>query len=119
MLWRMTTEGFLASLSVEEADAFQAAGFRRPYGANVTLLHQADEAGSAGLLRGRAKIAVTESGREAIFGVVGPGDLIGELAAIKTARARRRLRRSSAWKRSSSHARISWLSWIGIHASRW
>jgi CRP/FNR family transcriptional regulator, cyclic AMP receptor protein len=83
MLCRMTAEGFLASLSVEEADAFRAAGFRRTYGANITLLHQADEAGSVMvLLRGRAKIAVIGSGREAIFGVVGPGDLVGELAAL-------------------------------------
>jgi CRP/FNR family transcriptional regulator, cyclic AMP receptor protein len=83
MLCRMTAEGFLASLSVDEADAFRAAGFRRTYGANVTLLHQADEAGPVMvLLRGRAKIAVSESGREAIFGVVGPGELVGELAAL-------------------------------------
>jgi CRP/FNR family cyclic AMP-dependent transcriptional regulator len=83
MLCRMTAEGFLASLSVEEADAFRAAGFRRTYGANTTLLHQADDAGPVMvLLRGRAKIAVTGSGREAIFAVLGPGELVGELAAV-------------------------------------
>jgi CRP/FNR family transcriptional regulator, cyclic AMP receptor protein len=84
MLCRMTADGFLVSLSVEEADALRAAGVRRSYGANVTLLHQADEAGPVVLLlRGRAKIAVVEAGREAIFGVVGPGELVGELAAIE------------------------------------
>jgi CRP/FNR family cyclic AMP-dependent transcriptional regulator len=83
MLCRMTAKGFLASLSVDEADAFRAAGFRRTYRASTTLLHQADEAGPVMvLLRGRAKIAVTGSGREAIFGVVGPGELVGELAAV-------------------------------------
>jgi CRP/FNR family cyclic AMP-dependent transcriptional regulator len=80
----MTEEGFLASLAVEEADALRTAGARRTYGANVTLLHQSDEAGQVVvLLRGRAKVGVIEAGREAIFGVVGPGELVGELAAIE------------------------------------
>jgi CRP/FNR family transcriptional regulator, cyclic AMP receptor protein len=83
MLCRVTADGFLGFLSAREADAFRAAGVRRTYGANVTLLHQADEAGSVVvLLRGRAKIAVVGTGRETIFGVVGPGELVGELAAI-------------------------------------
>jgi CRP-like cAMP-binding protein len=80
----MTADGFLESLSGEEADALRAAGVRRTYGAHVTILHQADEAGQVVvLLRGRAKVAVIEAGREAIFGVVGPGELVGELAAIE------------------------------------
>jgi CRP/FNR family transcriptional regulator, cyclic AMP receptor protein len=80
----MTADGFLESLSGEEADALRAAGVRRTYGANVTILHQADEAGQVVvLLRGRAKVGVIEAGREAIFGVVGPGELVGELAAIE------------------------------------
>ena len=84
MLCRMTPEAFLGSLSDEEADALRAAGTRRSYGANVTVLHQADEAGSVVvLLSGRAKIAVVGGGREAIFGVVGPGELVGELSAIE------------------------------------
>ena len=84
MLSRMTPEGFLASLSVDEADALRAAGVRRTYGASVTLLHQADEAGPVVVLvRGRAKIAVLGDDREAILGVVGAGELVGELAAIE------------------------------------
>ena len=84
MLCRMTAEDFLASLSVEDADALRTAGIRRTYGANVALLHQADEAGPVVvLLGGRAKITFTGAGREAIFGVVGPGELVGELAAIE------------------------------------
>jgi CRP/FNR family transcriptional regulator, cyclic AMP receptor protein len=83
MLCRMTAEGFLASLPVEEVDALRAVGVRRAYGANVALLHESDEAGPVVvLLGGRAKISVTGAGREAIFGVVGPGELVGELAAI-------------------------------------
>jgi CRP/FNR family cyclic AMP-dependent transcriptional regulator len=80
----MREDGFLASLSDEDADALRTAGVRRTYGGHVTLVHQDDEAGPVVvLLGGRAKIAVTEGGREAIFGVVGPGELIGELAAIE------------------------------------
>jgi CRP/FNR family cyclic AMP-dependent transcriptional regulator len=77
------TAGFLDSLSVEEADALRAAGAQRAYGPNVTLLHQADEAGPVVvLLRGRVKVAMTQAGREAIVAVLGPGELVGELAAI-------------------------------------
>jgi CRP/FNR family transcriptional regulator, cyclic AMP receptor protein len=80
----MREDGFLASLSDEDADALRTAGVRRTYGGHVTLVHQDDDAGPVVvLLGGRAKIAVTEGGREAIFGVVGPGELIGELAAIE------------------------------------
>ncbi len=80
----MTVDGFLASLSGEDADALTSAGVRRTYGAHVTLVHQDDEAGPVVvLIGGRAKISFTEGGREAIFGVVGPGELIGELAAIE------------------------------------
>ena len=81
----MSQDGFLASLSEEDANALRSAGVQRTYGAHVTLVHQDDEAGPVVvLLGGRAKIAVTEAGREAIFGVVGAGELIGELAAIES-----------------------------------
>jgi CRP-like cAMP-binding protein len=84
MLWPMSEDGFLGSLSEGDAEALRSAGVRRTYGAHVTLVHQDDEAGPVVvLLGGRAKIAVTEGGREAIFGVAGPGELIGELAAIE------------------------------------
>lgn len=84
MLCAMSEDGFLGSLSDGDADALRSAGVRRTYGAHVTLVHQDDEAGPVVvLLGGRAKIAVNEGGREAIFGVAGPGELIGELAAIE------------------------------------
>src|SRR5262245_36070934 len=79
----MAADGFLGALSVEEADALRAVGIRRTYGPKVTLLHQADEAGPVVvLLGGRVKVAVADAGREAIIGVAGPGELIGEIAAI-------------------------------------
>jgi CRP/FNR family cyclic AMP-dependent transcriptional regulator len=77
-------EGFLQLLSGEEAAAFRAVGHERAYGANVTLVHQGDDAGSVMLvLRGRVKIVrIADGGREAILAVRGEGDLIGELSAI-------------------------------------
>lgn len=81
---RVTAETFLGVLSSEETDALQAIGVRRAYGGKVTLIHQADEGGPVlVLLAGRVKIAVvSEAGREAIVALRGPGDLVGELAAI-------------------------------------
>jgi CRP/FNR family transcriptional regulator, cyclic AMP receptor protein len=79
----MAAEVFLDGLAVEEAEALRAAGVKRAYGARVTLLHQADDAGPVVvLLGGRVKIARTQAGREAIVAVLGPGELIGELSAI-------------------------------------
>lgn len=77
-------EGFLEGLSLEETEAMEAVGRRRTYGRNVTLFHQGDEVGPVVVLRrGRVKLTiVSEGGREAIVAVRGPGDLLGELAAI-------------------------------------
>jgi CRP/FNR family transcriptional regulator, cyclic AMP receptor protein len=77
-------EGFLEGLSHEETKALEAVGNRRAYARNVTLFHEGDEVGPViVLLRGRVKLAIlSEGGREAIVAVRGPGDLLGELAAI-------------------------------------
>jgi CRP/FNR family transcriptional regulator, cyclic AMP receptor protein len=77
-------DNFLDSLTVEEADELNAIGVERAYGANVTLFHQGDDAGVVMmLLRGRVKVvSLGGYGREAIVAVRGPGDLLGELAAI-------------------------------------
>jgi CRP/FNR family cyclic AMP-dependent transcriptional regulator len=79
-----SVEPFLAAVSQDEGDALRAAGVERAYGANVTLIHQADEGGPVVvLLSGRVKIVVvTNAGREAIVAIRGAGDLVGELAAI-------------------------------------
>ena len=79
-----SAEPFLDALAPEEAGALRAAASKRTYGVNVTLIHQADESGPVVvLISGRVKIAVvTQPGREAIVAVRGPGDLVGELAAI-------------------------------------
>jgi len=76
--------GFIDALTQPEAEDLRAAGRRASYGAGVTLFHQGDDAGSViVLLVGRAKVSsLSSAGREAIVAVRGPGDLLGEMAAI-------------------------------------
>jgi CRP/FNR family cyclic AMP-dependent transcriptional regulator len=75
---------FLEALTPEEVADLRASGRERRYDANVALFHEGDDAGSViVLLTGRAKLTVpNSSGREVIVAVRGPGDLLGELAAL-------------------------------------
>ena len=77
-------ETFLEALTPEEAADLRASGRERHYDANVALFHEGDDGGSViVLLAGRAKLTVpSSSGREVIVAVRGPGDLLGELAAL-------------------------------------
>jgi CRP-like cAMP-binding protein len=77
-------ETFLEALTPEEVADLRASGRQRRYDANVALFHEGDDAGSViVLLTGRAKLTVpNSSGREVIVAVRGPGDLLGELAAL-------------------------------------
>ena len=74
---------FLEALTEEEAAALHAVGIRRTYGPNVTLFHEGDDAGSvAVLLEGNVKVVSLAAGRDTIVSLRGPGELLGELAAI-------------------------------------
>jgi CRP/FNR family transcriptional regulator, cyclic AMP receptor protein len=77
-------ETFLEALTPEEAADLRASGRERHYDAGVALFHEGDDAGSViVLLAGRAKLTVPlSSDREVIIAVRGPGDLLGELAAL-------------------------------------
>ena len=77
-------ETFLEALTEEEVADLRASGRERHYDANVALFHEGDDGGSViVLLAGRAKLTVpSSSGREVIVAVRGPGDLLGELAAL-------------------------------------
>jgi CRP/FNR family cyclic AMP-dependent transcriptional regulator len=77
-------ETFLEALTPEEVADLRASGRERHYEANVALFHEGDDAGSViVLLAGRTKLTVpSSSGREVIVAVRGPGDLLGELAAL-------------------------------------
>jgi CRP-like cAMP-binding protein len=75
---------FLDALTAEEVAELRALGRERRYGPGVTVFHQDDEAGPvAVLLKGRTKVlSLTPDGRDVILAVRGPGELIGELAAL-------------------------------------
>jgi CRP/FNR family cyclic AMP-dependent transcriptional regulator len=77
-------ETFLEALTPEEVADLRASCRERHYDANVALFHEGDDGGSViVLLAGRAKLTVpSSSGREVIVAVRGPGDLLGELAAL-------------------------------------
>ena len=77
-------ETFLDSLTPDEAADLRASGRERHFDANLAIFHEGDDAGSViVLLAGRAKLTVPSStGREVIVAVRGPGDLLGELAAL-------------------------------------
>jgi CRP-like cAMP-binding protein len=77
-------ETFLDSLTADEAADLRASGRERHFDANLAIFHEGDDAGSViVLLAGRAKLTVPSStGREVIVAVRGPGELLGELAAL-------------------------------------
>jgi CRP/FNR family transcriptional regulator, cyclic AMP receptor protein len=75
---------WLDGLPAHDAEALRALGAERRYGAGVVLFHYGDEPGSLlVLLEGRVKYCLPgPHGRELIFGFAGPGELVGEVAAI-------------------------------------
>lgn len=79
-----TAATFLTQLEEPDRRALLERGIHRRFAAGSALCHQRQIADRVlVILRGRVKIAsVTEQGREAILAVRGPGDLVGELAAL-------------------------------------
>jgi CRP/FNR family transcriptional regulator, cyclic AMP receptor protein len=79
-----STQDFLSSLSSEDRAAVESRGHRRHYGRGSVILNAGDEGTSVLiLLEGRVKIGRPGfEGREAVLGFRGPGELIGEFAAI-------------------------------------
>jgi CRP-like cAMP-binding protein len=78
------TTGFLAALDPAARQALHDRGTRRSFRRGTTLFH---EGGSSDrvvvVLSGRVKVStVTEDGKEIVLAFRGPGDLLGELAAI-------------------------------------
>jgi CRP/FNR family transcriptional regulator, cyclic AMP receptor protein len=75
---------FLQSFSERERAELAAAGRDRRWLAAETLVRRGDRADSAiVLLAGRAKVhRLAADGTEVILGFLGPGDLLGEIAAI-------------------------------------
>jgi CRP-like cAMP-binding protein len=75
---------FLDSLTLREVSDLRASGRERRFDAGAAIFHEGDDAGSViVLLAGRTKLTVPNTtGREVIVAVRGPGDLLGELAAL-------------------------------------
>ena len=75
---------FLAGLGHVELDVLRQAGSPRTYRPRATLVHQGDPSSHVLLLLdGWVKVTSTSrSGEEAILALRGPGDVLGEMAAI-------------------------------------
>src|ERR671920_2442360 len=77
------TEGFMSELESAERAELEALGTVRRYARGDVLFHEGDDAGAVFvLLDGRVKAAQVSDGREVILAFPGPGELLGELAAI-------------------------------------
>jgi CRP/FNR family transcriptional regulator, cyclic AMP receptor protein len=75
---------FLASLTDEERSALRAAGRVRRFTKGEAIFHEGDDPGGVvAVLTGTVKVSVIGvGGREVVLRFPGPGELVGELAAI-------------------------------------
>jgi CRP/FNR family transcriptional regulator, cyclic AMP receptor protein len=75
---------WLDALQAGDWEALRELGAERRYGAGVVLFHYGDEPGSVLLLlEGRVKFVLPgPQGKEIILGFAGPGELVGDVAAI-------------------------------------
>lgn len=75
---------FWGRLGPDERDALVAAGVRRAYPSGTVLCRQGDTSHHVlVLLSGHARVTrLAMDGREIVAGVRGPGDVLGELAAV-------------------------------------
>jgi CRP-like cAMP-binding protein len=81
----MSDHDFLGMLSDEELRALQARAIRRNFRRGAALLREGEEPTRVLVLtEGRAKtVTYTEDGKEVVLGFIGPGELVGEAAAIE------------------------------------
>jgi CRP/FNR family transcriptional regulator, cyclic AMP receptor protein len=75
---------FLGALTDDERAAFRAVGRVRHFAKGEAILHEGDDAGGVvAVITGTVKVSlVGVGGREVILKFSGPGELIGELAAV-------------------------------------
>ena len=73
-----------AALEPRERNSLRAIAIARSYDRGEAFFHQGDDPGALHvIMRGRVKVsAVTDDGREALFSLAGPGDLVGEISAL-------------------------------------
>jgi CRP/FNR family cyclic AMP-dependent transcriptional regulator len=75
---------FLARLSTDELAALRRRAVVRHFARGATIVHQGEVPGRVVLIeRGHAKVtATTEDGKEIVLSFRGPGDIVGESAAL-------------------------------------
>ncbi|HXD66119.1 MAG TPA: Crp/Fnr family transcriptional regulator [Solirubrobacteraceae bacterium] len=75
---------FLGALSDDERAAFQAAGRLRQVAKGEAIFHEGDDAGGVvAVIDGTVKVSlIGTGGREVLLKFSGPGELVGELAAV-------------------------------------
>jgi CRP-like cAMP-binding protein len=75
---------WLDGLAGADAAEFRALGNERRYSRGVVLFHHGDEPGAvAAILAGRVKLIVPgPQGKEVMLGLAGPGDVLGDVAAL-------------------------------------
>jgi len=78
------SDSFLSELGPEDAKELRSRAVSRSYERGTALFHELQRSDKVFLiLSGRVKLTSnTDEGREVVFGLRGPGDLIGELSAI-------------------------------------
>ena len=75
---------FWEALDPIERDAFRSVASSRTFAAGARLIEEGDQADHViVILSGRTKICVEENGRESILAERGPGQLVGERAALQ------------------------------------
>jgi CRP/FNR family cyclic AMP-dependent transcriptional regulator len=81
---KVLREPFLASLAAEEVTALRSRAIPRRFTRGATILHQGEVPGRVVVIeRGHAKVTVmTDDGKEAVLAFRGPGDIVGEAAAL-------------------------------------
>lgn len=76
---------FWTTLGQEEQRDFMSVAQRQTFAGGATLMHEGEQADYViVVLSGRTKISVYKHGRELLLGERGPGELIGERAALET-----------------------------------
>lgn len=80
-------QSFMESLIDSDRQALLAAGRRRQFQAGEIVMRDGDRADSAiVLLAGLAKVhKMTAEGQDVVLGLSGPGDLLGEVSAVREA----------------------------------
>jgi CRP/FNR family transcriptional regulator, cyclic AMP receptor protein len=77
-------EPFLTRLSAEEIASLRSRSIARRFARGATIVHQLEVPGRVVVIeRGHAKVtATTEEGKEIVLAFRGPGDVVGEIAAL-------------------------------------